>query len=209
MRGRNASVSAVEVSSPRAIRLPASAMLSVVSSVGWRALLIGAEHMRRFGGPGPMAGDALHQVQQSDIALVQMLDVLGRERQACQRGARAKFLDRWWCLASTSCRFLPVQSACKRHAASFDAQAQAWLAACMTRLARAVRAPNSGAPNVQAPSHCRRRPRPRRRDGNACLLPGHSAHRHDSGRHSRRPPASPTRASKASASPATRSTTRW
>src|SRR4029453_5481371 len=98
MRARNASVSADEVISPCVIRLPAWAMLSVVSSAG-AGLLIGAEHVRGFGGPGQMAGDALHQLQQSDIALVQVLDVLGRERQAGQGRARAKFLDRWWGLA--------------------------------------------------------------------------------------------------------------
>jgi hypothetical protein len=36
-----------------------------------------------------VARDALHQFQQADIALVQMLDVLGRERQAAQRGTQA------------------------------------------------------------------------------------------------------------------------
>src|SRR5215208_324631 len=97
MRARKASVSAAEVISPRVISWPAWAMLSVVSSAG-AGLLIGAEHMRRLGGPGPMAGDALHQLQQSDIALVQMLDVFGRERQAAVRRARAKLLDGWGCL---------------------------------------------------------------------------------------------------------------
>src|ERR1700722_9188815 len=97
MRARKASVSAVEVTSPRAIRLPASAMLSVVRSAVLR-LLIGAEHVRRFGGPSPTGGNTLHQGGQSGIALVQVLDVLRRERQACQRGTRTKFLKRWWFL---------------------------------------------------------------------------------------------------------------
>src|SRR5687767_4748114 len=96
MRARKASVSAVEVISPRVIRVPAWAMLSVVSSAV-AGLLIGAEHMRRFGGPGPLARDALHQLQQPDIALVQMRDVLGRERQAREGGACAKFLEGWRC----------------------------------------------------------------------------------------------------------------
>src|SRR5260370_22660066 len=95
MRARKASVSAVEVTSPRAIRLPASAMLSVVRSEVLR-LLIGAEHVRRLGGPGPTGGNALHQGEQSGIALVQMLDVLRCERQACQRGTRTKFFKVWW-----------------------------------------------------------------------------------------------------------------
>src|SRR6202158_5798062 len=93
MRARNASASAVAVSSPRAIRLPASAMLSVVSSEA--RLLIGAEHVRRFGGPVPMGRDALHQGEQSGIAFVQVFDVLGCERQAGQHGTCAKFLKRW------------------------------------------------------------------------------------------------------------------
>src|ERR1044072_10005738 len=116
MRARNVSVSADEVISPRVIRLPAWAMLSVVSSaeVG---LLIGAEHLRGFGGPGPMAGDALHQLQQSDIALVQVVDVFSGERQAGQSRARAKFLDRWWGLAFRHVASFRLQS-CKRHAAS-------------------------------------------------------------------------------------------
>src|SRR6266550_1448803 len=110
MRARKASVRAVEVSSPRVIRLPAWAMLSVVSSaeVG---LLIGAEDMRRLGGPGPTAGDAVHQIDQSDIALVQLFDVLGRERQARQRGTGAEFLERWRFHRSSRA------SACNRHAA--------------------------------------------------------------------------------------------
>src|SRR5262245_42009261 len=72
MRARKASVSSREVRSPLAIRRPASAMLSVVSSadVGLlMGLLVGAEHVRRLGGPGPMGWDALHQFEQSDIAL--------------------------------------------------------------------------------------------------------------------------------------------
>src|SRR5260370_28292838 len=97
MRARKASVSAVAVTSPRAIRLPASAMLSVVRSEVLR-LLIGAEHVRRLGGPGPTGGNALHQGDQSGITLVQVLDVLRRERQARQRGARTKFFKRWWFL---------------------------------------------------------------------------------------------------------------
>src|SRR5258708_3747160 len=117
MRARKASVSVDEVRSPRAIRLPASAMLSVVSSDVTR-LLIGAEHMRRLGGPGPMAGNALHQGGQPDIALVQMLDVLGRERQAGQCSSRAKFFKRRWFLfchpilprpsMQSTCRILPL-----------------------------------------------------------------------------------------------------
>src|SRR5215218_1446376 len=101
-------------------------MLSVVSSAG-AGLLIGAEHVRRLGGPGPMAGDALHQMQQSDIALVQVLDVLGRERQAADRRARAKLLDGWGCLAFRHVASFQSKS-CKRHAASFivKAQALAW-----------------------------------------------------------------------------------
>src|SRR4029450_552382 len=98
-------------------------MLSVVSSAG-AGLLIGAEHGRGLGGPGPMAGDALHQLQQSDIALVQVLDVLGRERQAGQGRARAKFLDRWWGLAFRHVASFQSKS-CKRHAASFTGKAQA------------------------------------------------------------------------------------
>src|SRR5260370_37632866 len=97
MRARKASVSAVEVTSPRAIRLPVSAMLSVVRSAVLR-LLIGAEHVRRFGGPGPTGGNALHQVDQSGIALVQVLDGLRREGQAWQGGTRAEILKRWWVL---------------------------------------------------------------------------------------------------------------
>src|SRR5690349_592560 len=98
MRARKASVSSADVRSPRVIRRPASAMLSVVSSAD-AGLLIGAEHVRGFGGPSPMAGDALHQFQQSDIALVQVLYVFGRERQPAGCGTRAKFLQRrWWCL---------------------------------------------------------------------------------------------------------------
>src|ERR1044072_8713883 len=101
-------------------------MLSVVSSAG-AGLLIRAEHMRRVGTPGPMAGGAVHQLQQSDIALVQVLDVFGRERQAGQSRARAKFLDRWWGLAFRHVASFRLQS-CKRHAASFtgNAQALAW-----------------------------------------------------------------------------------
>src|SRR5262245_17863733 len=95
MRARNASVSSADVRSPRVMRRPASAMLSVVSSAG-AGLLIGAEHMWGFSGPGPMGWDALHQFQQSDIALVQVLDVFRRERQTARCGARAKFLQRRW-----------------------------------------------------------------------------------------------------------------
>src|SRR5450755_1456915 len=97
MRARKASVSAVEVTSPRAITLPASAMLSAVRSEVLR-LLIGAEHVRRLGGPGPTGGNALHQGEQAGIALVQMLDVFWREPQAGQRRTHAKFLKRWWLL---------------------------------------------------------------------------------------------------------------
>src|SRR5260370_10272515 len=113
MRARKASVSAVEVTSPRAIRLPASAMLSVVRSAVLR-LLIGAEQVRRFGGPGPTGGNTLHQGDQSGIALVQVLDVLRRKRQACQRGTRTKFLKRWRLLFCHS--ILPashMQSTCR------------------------------------------------------------------------------------------------
>src|SRR5229473_4076350 len=114
MRARKASVSAVEVTSPRAIRLPASAMLSVVRSEVLR-LLIGAEHVRRFGGPGPTGRDALHQGEQPGIALVQVLDVLRRERQACQRGTCAKFLKRWWLLRRHFVLPAPnMQSTCRR-----------------------------------------------------------------------------------------------
>src|SRR5260370_11971098 len=113
MRARKASVSAVAVTSPRAIRLPASAMLSVVRSEVLR-LLIGAEHVRRLGGPGPTGGNALHQGDQSGITLLQVLDVLRRERQARQRGARTKFFKRWWFLLAHP--ILPasnMQSTCR------------------------------------------------------------------------------------------------
>src|SRR5258708_38687879 len=93
MRARKASVSAVEVTSPRAIRLPASAMLSVVRSAVLR-LLIGAEHLRRVGGPGPTGGDALPQRDQTGIAPVQGLDVLGRQPPPRQRGTWAEFFKR-------------------------------------------------------------------------------------------------------------------
>src|SRR4030081_2899353 len=113
MRARKASVSAVEVTSPRAIRLPASAMLSVVRSAVLR-LLIGAEHVRRFGGPGPTGGNTLHQGDQPGIALVQVLDVLRRKRQACQRGTRTKFLKRWRLLfCPPILPYLNMQSTCR------------------------------------------------------------------------------------------------
>src|ERR1700744_4361243 len=95
MRLRKASVSALEVISPRAIRRPASAMPSVVRSVMWRPLFVGAEDERRFGGPSEAAWNALHQLEQADIALVEMLDVLGRERDPGERGARPEFLKCW------------------------------------------------------------------------------------------------------------------
>src|SRR5215831_573792 len=94
MRARKASVSAVEVSAPRAIKAPASAMLSKVRSL--MALLVSAEDMGRLGGPGPMAGNSFHHLQQCDIALVQMLDVFGRQRQAGQGRSRAEFFECRW-----------------------------------------------------------------------------------------------------------------
>src|SRR5438094_8471333 len=93
MRARKASVSAVAVSSRRAISRPASAMLSVVRSLT-TGLFVGAEDMRRLGGPGPTAGDAVHQFDQSDIALVQLFDVLGRKWQARQGSTGAELLER-------------------------------------------------------------------------------------------------------------------
>src|SRR5436305_12154549 len=94
MRARKASVSAAAVSSRRARSRPASATLSVARSLT-TGLFVGAEDMRRLGGPGPTAGDAVHQFDQSDIALVKLFDVLGRKRQAGQRSTGAEFLERW------------------------------------------------------------------------------------------------------------------
>src|SRR5690348_10133603 len=103
MRFRNALVNSQALISPRAISLPACAMPSVVRSFEvlsymcrLLALLVGPEDVRRLSGPGPTAGDALHEFEQSDIALVQVLDVLGRQRETAERGARAKLLERRW-----------------------------------------------------------------------------------------------------------------
>ncbi len=66
-----------------------------------------------------------------------MLEVFGRERRARRRGARAKLLERWWCLGRPSCRFpseladrasdMPPHSACRR---------KPWLGPCMTSAKR-------------------------------------------------------------------------
>ena len=118
MRARKASVSAVEVSSPRAIRRPGFGNAER-REVG---------HGRRYSSARKTCGGSAAQAQwlgmrsikcdQSDIALVQMLDVLRRQRQAGQRGARAKFLERWRRLRRSSSD-PPGARACNRHAAPF------------------------------------------------------------------------------------------
>src|SRR5260370_16863818 len=186
MRARKASVSAVEVTSPRAIRLRASAMLSVVRAEVLR-LLIGGEHVRRLGGPGPTGGNALQQGEQAGITLVQVLDVLRRGWQAGQRGACTKFFKRWWFLLGHP--ILPasnMQSTCREA----EPTALAWGLHAPPRRPL-LEAPNSGALNVQAPSRRCGRNRSFRRDCNPCLLARHSAHRHDSRRPS--PHAGPAR----------------
>src|SRR6478672_10532219 len=124
MRLRKDPVRASAVISPRASRRPASAMPSRVRSV-MAGLFVGAEDLRRLGGPGPMGGDALHQLEQADIALVQMLDVLGGERKSGQLGADAELLERW-CLRRRHCS-LPMpkhmQATCR----------VAWLGPCISR----------------------------------------------------------------------------
>ena len=148
-------------------------------------LFVGAEDMRRLGGPGPTAGDAVHQTDQSEVALVQISIssvVSGRPVSA----ARARNSSRVGGLFDEFIQILPVPRACNQHAASVRAQAtEPWPAPCITP----VRVPPDGRPhrgalNVQAPSHRRRRPRFLRCDCHACLCTGHSAHRHDSRRHS-------------------------
>src|SRR5260370_3460498 len=179
MRARKASVSAVEVTSPRALRLPGSAMRSVVRSEV-RRLLIGAEHVRRLGGPGPTGGNALHQGDQSGMTLVQVLVALRGERRAGQLVARTKFFNRWWFLLGHP--ILPasnMQSTCREA----EPTALAWGLHAPPRRPL-LEAPNSGALNVQAPSRRCGRNRSFRCDCNACLLARHSAHRHDSRRHS-------------------------
>src|SRR5271169_2316290 len=97
MRSRKASVSIDDVILPWAIMRPASAMLSVVRS-SMAGLLVGTENMGRLGRPCEANRDAIHQLEQAEIALVQVLDVLGRQRQAGQRGASLEFLECRRCL---------------------------------------------------------------------------------------------------------------
>src|SRR5215813_1665467 len=127
MRARKASVSWVEVSAPRAIKAPASAMLSKVRSL--MALLVGAEDMRWLGGPGPMAGNTFHHLQQCDIALVQMLDVLGRQRQAGEGRPCAEFVECRWLFRRIHpiLPFASMQSTCR---------VSPWLGPCMNRVQR-------------------------------------------------------------------------
>src|SRR6185503_20199774 len=112
MRSRKASVSAAEVILPRTIRRPASAIPSVVRSVMAR-LFVGAEDVWRLGRPGEARRDALHQLEQAEIALVEVPDVLFRQLQTGEGGARSEFLECRWCLGRLHV-ILPVEGPCNR-----------------------------------------------------------------------------------------------
>ena len=147
-------------------------------------LFVGAEDMRRLGGPGPMAGDAVHQIDQSDIALVQVLDVLRRSA-AARSARRARETPPELAACSTnssrSSRCQGMQSTCRIRSSAGNA-ALAW--PLHTPVQCLPMETTRGVLNVQAPSPRRCRPRSLRCDCIACLFTGHSAHRHDSRRHS-------------------------
>src|SRR5215475_181786 len=90
------------------------------------ALLVGAEDMRRLGGPGPMAGNSFHHLQQCEVALVQMLDVLGRQRQAREGRPCAEFVECRWLFRRIHpiLPFASMQSTCR---------VSPWLGPCMNR----------------------------------------------------------------------------